>query len=330
VANKIITVKNNRKGSISVDTVNGLVSMESGTTRSNLEMTDVQVASLNTMANVAILAGVDPDSPTTFLGLPKEADLNVDVFNQDKINAAFTAIDNFAAMISAAAVGNSVLSITSLTTNFTATSEDFEHSFTVKLLDSNNRVHTWYNADLAVTLEKSSVGGVVSVADAAPPMVGGECTFIVSGTGAWLAGTKQVDTVAVVGTVSTVGDASVVITPAVGDPITVKVPVTVDDTAAVVAGKIRTSLSTNGAVAALFTISGIDANVVFTAVQAAANAPGVGILVDNDTCVGLTQAASTNTAPGVAPDSYTVKIGNQTVMGAAVAGVNRKLTVVEA
>lgn len=330
MANKIIAVKNNRKGSIAVDTVNGLVSMESGAARSNLEVTDAQITRLQTMADVVITAGIDPDSPTTFLGLPKEADLNVDVFNQDKINAAFTAIDNFAAMISAAAAGDLVFSVTPAAGDFVATTEDFEHSFTVKLVNSSERIHTWYNADLTVTLEKSSSAGAVVVEDSTPPMIGGQSGFVVQGTGTWSAGTKQVDTVVVAGTVSLAGDASVVVTPAVGDAITVKVPVSLDDTAADVADKIRTELAASEAVLALFAISGTEANVVFTAAQAAANAAGIGVVIDNDTCAGLVQATSTNTTPGVAPDSYTVKIGNQVVMGKTVTGVDRIFKVVEA
>lgn len=332
MANKIITVKNNRKGSISVATVNGLVSMESGTTRSNLEVTDAQIATLQTMSDVAIIAGITPDVATPFLGLIKESDLNVDIFDQTKLNNALDKIDSFAKMIASAAAGDLSLIVTPSVLSFPVTDNAFEHSVQVSLVDSKGEVHYWYDdVGLAVSLEKSSVAGSVSRVGDVPVIYSGTTTFTVAGTGAWLAGVKQEDKVSVVGTVTSDGDASVTITPGTDkDNIVVKVPVAKDDTAEVVAGKIRDALVADDAVAALFTISGETVDVLFTAAQAATTDPGVSIVVDNDTCAGLTPATSVSAEAGVAPDSYTIKVAPLVIMGIPVAPGDTKIKVTEA
>lgn len=332
MANKIITVKNNRKGSISVATVNGLISMESGATRSNLEVTDAQVATLQTMADVAITEGLTPDAATPFLGLIKESDLNVDIFDQTKLNSALDKIDSFAKMIASAAAGDLSLIVTPSVSSFLATAEDFEHSVQVSLVDSKGEVHSWYDdVGLTVSLDKSSVAGLVSRVGDVPVISKGAAAFTVKGTGTWLAGVKQIDKVSVVGTIATDGEASVTITPGTGkSDIVVKVPVALDDTAQAVAGKIRSALATDVAVPTLFTIGGDDVDVVFTAVQAAANDVAVSIVIDNDSCTGLTTSTSANVVPGVVQDSYTIKVAPLVIMGIHVAPGDTKIKVTEA
>ena len=120
-------------------------------------------------------------------------------------------------------------------------------------------------------------------------------------------GTKQVETVTVLGTIEVAGagDASVVVTAdgMNGSPKTISVPVANDDTASQVAGKIRTALGLDADVAAFFTVGGADAEIILTAITAAADDATMSITVDDGTSAGLTLATSENTTPGVAPDS---------------------------
>lgn len=116
-------------------------------------------------------------------------------------------------------------------------------------------------------------------------------------------GTKQVETATVVGTVSTAGNASVVVTAAgmTGSPKTLSVAVALNDTASQVAEKIRAALEADSAVTALFAVGGSDANIILTQLLAAGNDNALNIAIDNDTCAGLTTAASSaNTTAGVA------------------------------
>jgi len=117
-------------------------------------------------------------------------------------------------------------------------------------------------------------------------------------------GTAQVETATVIGTITGDGNASVVVTAAgmTGSPITVPVAVLNGDTASVVGGKIRTALGLNANIVAYFTISGSGANIILTRRAAAANDGTLNVSIDNDTCTGLTTAAtSANTTAGVAP-----------------------------
>ena len=121
-------------------------------------------------------------------------------------------------------------------------------------------------------------------------------------------GTKQVETATVLGTIQPAGagDANVIVTAngMGGSPKTVVVAVANDDSASVVGGKIRTALGIDGDVSAFFDVSGADAEVILTAKTAAADDATMNIAIDNDSCLGLTPApTSENTTPGVAPDS---------------------------
>jgi hypothetical protein len=126
----------------------------------------------------------------------------------------------------------------------------------------------------------------------------------------------QVETATVVGTISTAGNATVVVTCTgmTGSPKTIPVAVALNDNAAAVAGKIRTALAADAAVTALFSVGGTGALVLLTRLTAAANIADLNVSIDNGTCAGLTTAASSaNTTAGVAYD--TVSIGFSDILG---------------
>lgn len=97
------------------------------------------------------------------------------------------------------------------------------------------------------------------------------------------------------------GNAEVVVTAAVipTSPVTVSVAVTAGDTAATWAGKVRTALNATSAITDYFTVSGSNESIVLTAITPAANDATLNISLDNDTCTGITTAASSaNTTAG--------------------------------
>lgn len=126
-----------------------------------------------------------------------------------------------------------------------------------------------------------------------------------------VAGTRQVETATVVGTITTAGNATVIVTAAdmTGSPVTFNVAVLVGDTASVVAGKIRNAINGNYSLVEMFTVSGSGANVVMTSKHLSANDSTLNISVDNGTCAGLTQdLTSTNTTAGVAASGSTADL----------------------
>lgn len=124
-------------------------------------------------------------------------------------------------------------------------------------------------------------------------------------------GTQQVETATVAGTISTAGNATVVVSSNLFDADeTLSVVVSLNDTAAQVAAKIRAALALNAVVAAAFTIGGTGVYIVLTAKEAAANDATLNISVDNGTCAGITTATtSANTTAGIAPDMEDEVIG---------------------
>lgn len=117
----------------------------------------------------------------------------------------------------------------------------------------------------------------------------------------------QVEKATVVGTVSGAGNAAVVVTSADidGSPITLNVPVLVNDTATIVASKISAALQDNRLIGnvntGFFTVSSSGAVITLTKVYATANDSTLNVSIDNGTCTGLTTAASSaNTTAGVA------------------------------
>lgn len=118
-------------------------------------------------------------------------------------------------------------------------------------------------------------------------------------------GITQVETATVVGTITGNGDAAVVLTAAglTGSPITLAVPVLIDDTAAEVATKIRAALNANSVISAFFTIGGTGAAITLARTKAVGNDTTLNLSIDNGTCTGLTAAlTSTDTTEGVAGD----------------------------
>jgi hypothetical protein len=129
-------------------------------------------------------------------------------------------------------------------------------------------------------------------------------------------GVAQVETATAAGTVSAGGNASVVVTAAgmAGSPKTLAVAVATSDTAAVWAGKVRTALAADSAVAALFTVGGETTAITLTRKPTAtftvgsetinkyaANDGTLNIALATGTATGITTAAtSANTTAGVA------------------------------
>lgn len=128
---------------------------------------------------------------------------------------------------------------------------------------------------------------------------------LLSKAGAPTSGVFQVETATVVATITTAGDATVTVTATgmTGSPLAISVAVAEDDTASLVAGKIRTALAANAVIAALFTVSGATDKVILTARLSAANDAALNIATADGTCVGITPAASSaNTTAGVKGD----------------------------
>lgn len=136
----------------------------------------------------------------------------------------------------------------------------------------------------------------------------GETLTLAMGTGAVTGsdpGVLQVETATVIAAAgaTTAGDATVIVTAAnlVGSPLTVSVPLLLtDNTAALVATKIRAALTANAAIASIFTVGGATADITLTAKIAIANDPTLNISIANGTCAGITEApTSTSTTAGV-------------------------------
>ena len=127
------------------------------------------------------------------------------------------------------------------------------------------------------------------------------------------AGTKQVETATIVGTITEDGTATVTVKSAhyAADKV-MHVAVGLDDDAAAVASKIRSYIAP--LVADHFTVSGEGADVVLTTKVADANDATLNIAYTNGTCKGLTPAASsTDTTAGAADDR--VSVGTTDVLG---------------
>ena len=113
--------------------------------------------------------------------------------------------------------------------------------------------------------------------------------------------TQQVETATVVGTISTGGNATVIVTSRDMDdsPKTFSVAVLLNDGASTVAEKIRDALAYDADVSEKFLVGGSGANVSLTSHVAIANDSTLNISIANGTCAGLTVAStSTNTTAG--------------------------------
>jgi hypothetical protein len=135
-----------------------------------------------------------------------------------------------------------------------------------------------------------------------------------AGSSSFSAGVQQVETATAAGTITGAGDAAVVITATgmAGSPLTLNVPVALNDTAAQWAAKVRTALAANVTIAGRFDVSGTGTAIILTRKPSAVLSDGktsVPIRVDNDanlnisldngTCTGITPATtSANTTVG--------------------------------
>lgn len=117
-----------------------------------------------------------------------------------------------------------------------------------------------------------------------------------------LGGISQVVSLAVAGAVTTAGNATVVVTTAgmTGSPKTKSVAVALNDSAAVVAQKVREALAADTAVNAIWTIGGAGTVVTLTRTTPAANDATALVTIADGTSVGITSASSTITVAGVA------------------------------
>lgn len=121
-------------------------------------------------------------------------------------------------------------------------------------------------------------------------------------------GTQQVETTTAVGTVTQNGEVTIVVTSSILDtsPLTIQVPVLLNDTASMWAAKVRTALIENGDVSSHYNVSGSGDSIVLTARKAAANDSSLNIAISNGSpSPGITaDAISDNTTAGVAPTFF--------------------------
>lgn len=148
-------------------------------------------------------------------------------------------------------------------------------------------------------IKRPGAFSVVDSANMVPMSSGGfknlACIGIVPGLVA------QIETATVVGTISTAGNVTVIVT-ALGmpsSPKTISVPVLLGDTALLVGPKIVSALQADTDVAGYFTVSGTGATVILTAKSTRLHDASLNISVANGTCAGLTNAlTSVNTLAG--------------------------------
>lgn len=116
-------------------------------------------------------------------------------------------------------------------------------------------------------------------------------------------GVAQVETATATGTITGSGNATVTVTGSgiTGSPVATSVSVTNGDSPTTWAGKVRTALNLVAVITALYEVGGSGTSIVLTRKIAAANDGTLNIALANDTCTGITPAASSaNTRAGVA------------------------------
>jgi len=120
--------------------------------------------------------------------------------------------------------------------------------------------------------------------------------------------TPQVETATVAGTCSGSGNATVIVTAAIMgglSPKTFSVAVLNLDSASAIATKIRAALNASTDITNYFTVGGSGVYVTLTSIDALANDTTLNISIANDTCTGITAAASSaNTTAGIAGPQY--------------------------
>ena len=123
---------------------------------------------------------------------------------------------------------------------------------------------------------------------------------------AYTPATLQVETATAAGTSTLAGNATITVTGSglTGSPVAVSVAVALSDTAATWAGKVRTALAANPAIAAVYTVGGSTTAISLTRrlliPEGYANDTTLNIAIANGTCTGISAAAtSANTTAGV-------------------------------
>ena len=205
------------------------------------------------------------------------------------------------------------IALSPATTTRAATAAAFSRDVNVRLQTAAGAVHSWYNGTLAISAADTSSAGTISIKDSATEvtLVNGEGSVTLNGNAAaWLAGTKQVETIAVTGGCSTAGNLTVAVTAAgmTGSPKSVTVAVTTDDnTTDEVAAKVRAALAADATVGAYFTVGGSNSDIVLTKKAKAANDATLAIAFTVGS-TGVTVGSSTNTTAGVAPETNTLTV----------------------
>jgi hypothetical protein len=105
-----------------------------------------------------------------------------------------------------------------------------------------------------------------------------------------------------------------------GSPKTITFAVDLNDNANAWAAKCRAALAADAAVSGKFAVSGATNAIILTALVGAANDATLNMALDNDTCTGITTAAtSANTTWGITPGTVNVRlVGAGTVASTAV------------
>jgi hypothetical protein len=234
---------------------------------------------------------------------------------------------------------NFIFELSPATTTRAATSAAFSRYVDV-YLKADGVICDWFNGTFPITIADTSSAGAASIQDGATTvtMVNGKGRVRVNGSAAaWLAGTRQVETIQVTAGCSTAGDLTVTVTAAgidADNSVAVTVAVTTDDNeAAEVAAKIVAGLAANETIAAFFDVAqGTAADtdkVIITKKTRAANDATMQIAVAAG-ATGVTVGASGNTTAGVAPETNTLTVSQATLLGHTIAAKTSVETIVPA
>lgn len=171
-------------------------------------------------------------------------------------------------------------------------------------------------ANVALTAKTAAANdGTMNIASANGTCAGLTTEATSANTTAGVAGTAQVETATIVGTIVNPGNATITVTAAgmTNSPKAVSVAVLGTDDASAVAGKCRTALGADPDVSAFFTVGGATDAIILTAKTKAANDATMNIASDNGTCTGLTaEPTSADTTAGVAP---VLQVETATIVG---------------
>ncbi|MEX1116650.1 MAG: autotransporter-associated beta strand repeat-containing protein [Akkermansiaceae bacterium] len=135
-----------------------------------------------------------------------------------------------------------------------------------------------------------------------------------------ISGVAQVETATAAGSATAAGDVNVTVTSAaLGAPVIIAVPILMDDSAEVWAPKVRTALSADASLSALFSVGGSSTNIVLTRLSNIANDATLNIALANGTTSPAITAAATsaNTTSGSAPGTDLLAVTGQLAVAGA-------------